>query len=196
MDQNFGPTWFKNTFPSDSSQATALSNAMWREFLTPTVFSLRIKTGSKGYGFMNYQPKLVAQQFGLSQILPKSLVYHSIDIVWVGLQLIFKGHKAYLKFYTLNQHLDSPVFKFHQSFLTTKDFDKWWSEYQRKYSPSSLFLQNLIEAFSALAGETPASQPNIDALVENIQTTDVDEDQPKMVTTAPLTFLSLRRKTH
>lgn len=129
-------------------------------------------------------------------MLPKSLVYHSIDIVWAGRQMNFEGHKAYLKFHKSTQHLELPVFKFHQSFLTTKDFDKWWYEYQCQYFPNALFLQNLIDAFSTLAGETPASQPNTDAPVENIQIVDVDEDQPKKVTTAPFPFLSLRIKTH
>lgn len=61
VDQNFGPTWFKNPFPGDSPQATTLSNARWRAFLTPTMLSFRIETGSKGYGFMNYQSNLVAR---------------------------------------------------------------------------------------------------------------------------------------
>lgn len=65
-DRNFGPTWFTNPFPGVSPQTAAHSNVVWRAFLTPTMLSFRIKTGTKGYGFMNYQPNLVAQQFGLS----------------------------------------------------------------------------------------------------------------------------------
>lgn len=83
-DQNFGSTWFTNPFPGVSPQTVAQSNAVWRAFLTPTMLSFRIETRMKGYGLMNYQPNLVAWQFGLTQMLPKYLVSHSFDIVWVG----------------------------------------------------------------------------------------------------------------
>lgn len=155
--------------------------------------SFRIEVGSKGYGFMSYQPNLVARQFGLSQMLPKSLVSYPPDIVWAGLQLNFEGHKTCLKFHKSTQRLKLPVFKFQQSFLTTKYFDKWWSEYHRQYFPNALFLQNMIDAFSAFVGETPAPQPNTDAPVKKIQTINVKEAQTKKVATAPSHFLSLRR---
>lgn len=125
---------------------------------------------------MNNQSNLVARQFSLSQMLPKSLVYHPTDIVWAGRQLNFEGHKACLKFHKSTQHLELPVFKFQQSFLTTKDFDKWWYEYQCQYFPSALFLQNLIDVFSTLSSKTSALQPNADAPIKNIQTVDVDDD--------------------
>lgn len=54
----------------------------------------------------------------------------------------------------------------------------------------------MIDVFSALAGEKLASQPNIDTPVKNIQTIDVDEAQPKKVTTSPFPFLYLRKNTH
>lgn len=80
-DQNIGLTWFTNPFPRVSPQTAAHLNAVWRAFLTPTMLSFRIEIGTKGYGFMNYQPNPVARQFGLSQLLPKYLVSHSFDIV-------------------------------------------------------------------------------------------------------------------
>lgn len=83
-DQNFGPTWFTNSFPGVSPQVDAQSNAVWRVFMPPIMMSFRIETRTKGYGFMNYQPNLVARQFSLSQMLQKSLVSHSSDIVWAG----------------------------------------------------------------------------------------------------------------
>lgn len=129
VDQSFVPKWFKNPFPGDSPQAAAQSSVVWRAFFTPTLLSFRIKAGSKGYGFMSYQPNLVALQFGLSQMLPKSLVSHSTDIERVGWPLNFEGHKACLRFHKSTQCLKLPVFKFQQSFLTTKDFDEWWSDY-------------------------------------------------------------------
>lgn len=104
---------------------------------------------------------------------------HSIDIVWTGRQLNIEVHKACLKFHKSTQRLELPIFKFQQSFLATKDFDKWWSEYQSQYFPSALFLQHMIDAFSALAGETTAQQSNTDAPVEKIQIVDVEEAPKK-----------------
>lgn len=143
---------------------------------------------------MSYHPNSVARQFGMSHMFPKSLASYPTDIEWVGRQLNFEGHKAFLKFHKLTQRLELSVFKFQQSFLTTKYFDKWWSEYERQYFPSAIFLRNMIGAFSALAGETSAAQPNTDTPIEKIQTIDVEEAQTKKVNTAPSPFLSLRGK--
>lgn len=111
-DLSFGPKWFKNTSPGDSPQAVAQSSVVWRVFFTLTLLSFRIEAGSKGYGFMSYQPNLVALQFGLSQMLSKSLVSHSNDIVWVGRPLNTEGYKACLRFHKSTQRLELPVFKF------------------------------------------------------------------------------------
>lgn len=76
IDRPFGPKWFKDPFPGGSPQAAAQSNTIWRAFLTPTLLSYRIEPGLKGFGFMSYQPNLVARQFGLSQMVSKPLVLH------------------------------------------------------------------------------------------------------------------------
>lgn len=130
VNQSFGPKWFKNPFPGDYPEAAGQSSVVWRSFLTSTSLSFRIEAGSEGYGFMSYQSNLVARQFGLSQMLPKSLVSHSTDIVWVGRSLDFEDHKVCLKFHRSTQRLELPVFKFQLSFLPTKDFDEWWSDFQ------------------------------------------------------------------
>lgn len=171
-----------------------MSIVVWMAFLTPMMFSFRTEAGSRGYGFMSYQPNLVARQLGLSQMLPKYLVSHLTDILWVGQQLNFEGHKACLKFHKSTQCLELPAFKFQQPFLTTKYFDEWWFDYQRQCFPKALFLQHMIETFSTLAGETPAPQPTIDAPDKTIQIINVDEAQTKKVTTVPSLLLSLRRK--
>lgn len=194
VDRSFGPKWFKNPFPGDSPQVVVLSSAVWREFFTTMMLSFRIEAGSKGYGFMSYQPNLVARQFGLSQMLPKSSVSHSTDNVWTGRPLDFKGHKACLKFHKSTQRLELPAFEFQQSFLTNKEFDEWWFDYQRQCFPSSFFLQNMNGAFSILVGETPAPQPNTDAPIKTIQTIDVDDAQMKKVTIVPSLFLSFKSK--
>lgn len=149
--------------------------------MTPMLLSFKIEVGPKGYGFMRYQPNLVARQFGLNQMLPKPLVSHSTDIVWSGRSLNFDDHKSCLHFHKSTQRFELPVFKFQQSFLTTVDFDEWWADYQRQAFSSDLFLQNMINAFSILTSEIPPLPPSIDAPDITIQTTNVDE-VPKKVT--------------
>lgn len=61
MDRSFGPKWFKNPFPGDSPHVAAKSSVVWRGFLTHALLSFRIEAGSNGYGFMSYQPNLVAR---------------------------------------------------------------------------------------------------------------------------------------
>lgn len=113
-NRSFGPKWFKDPFPGDFPQVAAQSNAAWRAFLTPTLLSFRKEAGSKEYGFMSYQPNLVAHQFGLSQMVPKPLVSHVTDIVWSGRSLNSDDHKACLCFCKSNQRYELPVFKFHK----------------------------------------------------------------------------------
>lgn len=131
---------------------------------------------------MNYQPNLVARQFGISQMLPKSLVSHSSDIVWAGRQLNADNHVACLKFHEKTQQLELPVFKFQHSFFTTKDFDKWWNAYQCQYFSSSMFLQILVYAFFVLAGEPSTDKPTPTAHIEDARIVDDAETPPKKVT--------------
>lgn len=128
-DRNFGPKWFKDPFPSGFPQTVAHSNAIWKAFLTSTLLLYMIEPGSKGFGFMSYQPNLVSRQFGLSQMVLKSLVSHEIDIVWSSRLLTADDHKACLHFCISNNRYELPVFRFQQYFLTTIDFDEWWNSY-------------------------------------------------------------------
>ena len=99
-------------------------NVVYRAFVTPTLLSFIIDTGSKRYGFMSYQPQLVARQFGLGQMLPMSLFSHHIDIVWVGRQFFIDEHLTCLKFHRMMNDLELHVFHFQPSFFTTKEFDQ------------------------------------------------------------------------
>lgn len=174
-DQSFGPKWFKDIFLRDFPQAATQSNVVWRAFFTPMLLSFRVEAGSKGYGFMSYQPNLVARQFGLSQMVPKPLVSHVTNIVWYGRSLNSEDHKACLRFYKSTQQYELPVFKFQQSFFTTTDSDEWWADYQRQDFSSDLFLQNMIYAFFTLVGDIPPPPPSINAPDTTIQTDNVDE---------------------
>ena len=188
-DWSFGLKWFKDPLPGESPQATAQSNVIWRAFLTHTLISFKIEAGSKGYGFMSYQPNLVARQLGLSQMVPKPLVSHSTKIIWSGRSLNSDEHKAWLRFHKSTQPFELPVYKFQLSFFTTADFNEWWANYQRQAFSSDIFLQNMIDAFSTLVGDIPPPPQCNDAPDTIIQTNSADE-APKKVTTT-LSFFPL-----
>lgn len=151
--------------------------------MTPTLLSYRIEAGSKGYGFMSYQPNLVARQFGLSQMVLKPLVSHVIDIMWFGRSLNVDDHKACLRFCKSTQRYELPVFKFQQSFLTIVDFDEWWATYQSHAFPSDQFLQNMIDYVSLITDNIPPLSPPVNAADHIIQTHNADEAPRKVYVT-------------
>lgn len=111
-NRTIGPKWFKDPFPGVSPPDAAQSNAIWIAFLTPILISYMIENGSKGYGFVSYQPNLVDRRFRLSQMVLKPLVSHVTDIVWSGRSLTADDHKACLCFCKSAQRYELPVFKF------------------------------------------------------------------------------------
>ncbi|KAI5439016.1 hypothetical protein KIW84_024670 [Lathyrus oleraceus] len=48
----------------DRISNAAMSNSVWATFFTPTLLSTRIETGTSGFGFIGYQPNMVARQLG------------------------------------------------------------------------------------------------------------------------------------
>ncbi|KAI5429080.1 hypothetical protein KIW84_033900 [Lathyrus oleraceus] len=61
MDLLIGPSWLRNRFLDVSPSSATMSNLVWAAFLTPTLLSTRIEVGAPGYGFVGYQPILVAK---------------------------------------------------------------------------------------------------------------------------------------
>lgn len=80
MDMCFGPSWFQNRFPGVTPSVVATSNSVWEAFLNLTLLSTRIQSGTAGFGFIGYQPNLVARQFSFSQMLQSSLYSWENDI--------------------------------------------------------------------------------------------------------------------
>lgn len=87
VDRCVGPTWLQNRFPGVTTLVVAMSNSGWEAFLTPTLLTTRIETGTVDLGFIGYQPNLVAKQFGLSQMLSRSLYSWENDICWLERKL-------------------------------------------------------------------------------------------------------------
>ncbi|KAI5419991.1 hypothetical protein KIW84_043963 [Lathyrus oleraceus] len=61
VDRLIGLSWLRNRFPSVSPFAATMLNSVWEVFLTPTLLSTRIEIITPGYGFVGYQPNLVAR---------------------------------------------------------------------------------------------------------------------------------------
>ncbi|KAI5397383.1 hypothetical protein KIW84_063265 [Lathyrus oleraceus] len=59
-DRCFGPSWFRNRFLDVTPSAAAMSNSVWATYLTSTLLSTRIETGTVGFAFIGYHPNLVA----------------------------------------------------------------------------------------------------------------------------------------
>lgn len=179
-ERNFSPKWFKDPFPGSSPQTVAQSNAIWRDFLSPTLLSYKIEPGSKGFGFMSHQPNHVARLLSLSHMVPKSLVSHDTDIIWSGRSLTADDYRACLRFCRSNNRYELLVFRFQQSFLTTTEFDDWWNSYYNRSFASDQFLQNMVDALSTLADDIQPPSPSVIAPDPKIQKHAVDE-APKKV---------------
>lgn len=163
--------------------------------MTPTLLSYKYEIGSKGYGFMSYQPNLVARRFDLSQMVLKPLVSHMNDIVWSVRLLNADDHKACLCFCKSTQCNELPVFKFQQSFLTTIDFDEWWATYQSHSFPSDQFLQDMVDALSTIVSDIPPPPPPVNAPDHIIQTDHVDEAPIKVYVTYFISYFLVDVKT-
>lgn len=154
-DRKFGPSWFTTPFPALSPRAMVQPGLLWRAFLTPTLLSTKLEANSStNYGVVSYQPNLVARQFGLSQPLPDSIFHHPQDVMWDGRQINQKIYNDRLAFAKM-QALELPGFPFSTSFYVTKEFNRWWTTYYNQVSRTDQFLENMVDAFAAMAGTRP-----------------------------------------
>lgn len=98
VGRHVGPSWFTNLFPGVSLAAVAISNAVLGAFLTLTLLFIHVDLKANNFGITSYQPNLVAWEFSLSQILPKSLYSWPIDICWLGENSYHKHTQIALSF--------------------------------------------------------------------------------------------------
>lgn len=80
VDRCISPTWFQNRFTGVTLEATTMSKSVRVVFFTPTLLSTRIETGIVGFGYIGYQPNLVAKQLGFIQML-STLSSFSTDLI-------------------------------------------------------------------------------------------------------------------
>lgn len=74
-----GPDWFTRKFLAVNVENEAEKYALSQAYLTPNFLSSRIRT-TDPYRLYDYQPNLVARQFGLVQPKPSSLYKFSDDL--------------------------------------------------------------------------------------------------------------------
>lgn len=127
-DQQCGPTWFREPFPSPNAEKEKYIRGILMECFQLDPLWTRLSIGGRGIRLDTYQPNLVAKQFGLSQLLPKSLIPQE-DCVFISIDNsceenltkclnIFKDKPFYL-----------PSFNFFLSFHCMEEFEDWWQSY-------------------------------------------------------------------
>lgn len=79
FNHKYGPSWFtKDFFASNTDQDTKFL-ATWATFITPRLMVNHVNDLKAHIKILGYQPKLIAQKFGLIQLLPRSLYSQKSD---------------------------------------------------------------------------------------------------------------------
>jgi hypothetical protein len=124
LDRPIGPQWFVHPFPPLPECEEEITE-IWRAYLTPTLLSCHFGTASTDFGLVGYFPNLVSRQFGLTQILPKSIYLHERDICLGYYGMTEPQFHNFLKAFKGDNYAITP-FKFEVSHASTKEFSKWW----------------------------------------------------------------------
>jgi hypothetical protein len=146
LNRPIGPQLFIHPFPPLPECEEEMTN-IWKAYLTPTLLSCRFGTTSTDFGLVGYFPNLVSRQFGLTQILAKSIYLHEKDIC-LGYYGMTEPHfRDFLKKFQGNQY-DFIPFKFEFSYATTKEFSQWWElQYCGHVVSESLLLEAVKNGF-------------------------------------------------
>jgi hypothetical protein len=139
LDRPIGPQWFIHPFPPLPEQEEEIT-AIWRAYLTPTLLPCRVGTTSVDFGLVGYFPNLVSRQFGLTQILPKSIYLQEKDIC-LGYYGMTEPHfHSFLQKFKGDNYFINP-FKFEYSHASTKEFSNWW---ELHYTADAILLLEAV----------------------------------------------------
>jgi hypothetical protein len=142
LHRSIGPHWFVHPLPPLAECVEEITN-IWKSYLTPTLLSCRFGTTSKDFGLVGYFPNLVSRQFGLTQILPKS-IYSCEREICLGYYGMTEPHfHTFLKKFQGNNY-DLVPFKFEFSYATTKEFSQWWELQYCGHVVSELLLLEAV----------------------------------------------------
>src|SRR3954471_22267169 len=144
VHRTIGPEWFTRKFPSTSQDQQTESMEIWEAFLTPRLFSHRLRPSKGQCILMCYQPNLVSRQFGLVQIKPKCLYEKRSHMCFHTLYLTEEECETKINKYVGTINL-SPV-PFEPAFYSTPNFHQWWTEY---YSSQIFDVDSLAQELTA-----------------------------------------------
>ncbi|GAU37340.1 hypothetical protein TSUD_395210 [Trifolium subterraneum] len=116
-----------------------------RAFLTPTVISCRFGLKSNEFGLVGYFPNFVSRQFGLTQLLPKTIYLNERDI-FLGYYGMTEPHfYALLKKFEGEEYGLTP-FQFEPSYFHTKEFHRWWDFHYDSHLVDASILRPAVQA--------------------------------------------------
>jgi hypothetical protein len=142
FDRPIGPQWFVHPFPPLKECEEEITN-IWKAYLTPTLLSCQFGTTSTDFGLVGYFPNLVSRQFGLTQILPKS-IYSCEQDICLGYYGMTEPHfHNFLKAFKGDNYGINP-FKFKFSSATTKEFSQWWELHYHGHLVNELLLVTAV----------------------------------------------------
>ncbi|GAU14611.1 hypothetical protein TSUD_96750 [Trifolium subterraneum] len=122
-----------------------------RALLTPTIISCRFGLKSTEFGLVGYFPNFVSRQFGLTQLLPKTIYLHERDICLGYYGMTEPQFYALLKKFEGLEYELTP-FHFELSHAQTVDFSRWWNLHYESQMVDVVVLRSAIEAgFNAQA---------------------------------------------
>ncbi|XP_045831589.1 uncharacterized protein LOC123922982 [Trifolium pratense] len=148
VDRPLGPPWFTQAFPSPP-EFEVVTNSIWSAYLMPTVLSCRIGLTSGDFGLVGYFPNLVSRQFGLTQILPKSIYLEEREVC------LGKHGMTEPQFHSFLNHFNQPSyeltpFDFAPSHACTREFFNWWSRhYEGRLVNRTALLTAISDGFDS-----------------------------------------------
>ncbi|GAU30389.1 hypothetical protein TSUD_58010 [Trifolium subterraneum] len=149
-DRQIGPSWFIHPFPP-LPESEEYQNTVWSAFLTLTVIFCRFGLKSIEFGLVGYFPNFVSRQFGLTQLLPKTIYLHERDISLGYYGMTEPQFYALLKKFEGLEYELTP-FHFELSHAHTVDFARWWNLHYESQMVDVVVLRSAIEAgFNAQA---------------------------------------------
>ncbi|GAU30636.1 hypothetical protein TSUD_62560 [Trifolium subterraneum] len=149
-DRQVGPSWFIHPFPP-LPESEEYQNVVWSAFLTPTVISCQFGLMLTEFGLVGYFPNFVSRQFGLTQLLPKTIYLHERDICLGYYGMTEPQFYALLKKFEGLEYELTP-FHFELSHAHTVDFSRWWNLHYESQMVDVVVLRSAIEVgFNAQA---------------------------------------------
>lgn len=115
INQKYGPSWFTKDFPTSNTDQDTEFLDIWGTFLTPRLLVDHVDDPKAHIKILRYQPNLVARQFGLGQLLPKSLYSRKSDLCLCIIPYI---ERSYIELCLDNLLMSQSFRSFHFTILT------------------------------------------------------------------------------